>query len=560
MNIELKENKTKNSNEENNEENLENINSNNNIINEDNQKKDSIDKQANIDTNVNSIDQQKNIDTNVNNIDIKDVINFHKENMIGENDKKNNEDFNNSPKNEDSNINKEELVEQNEVINNKDSMNIIGGENASKESMNIKGDIIANNDVENKNEDKNENNKNTNMDTKDDKNNKIIINKNNTIKSNNINEKDNTNISERKIVEEKEKYSKRTYFMGRRNFYKRNCKSNNNQNNLENNEISIFEKNENIYSRQTFNKDRSSSNITATKQTNNINNNNNNNIIKEDNKILNKNKSNVQIKVNTINIKINTSNSINNNIIKSNSEISNKNLTNGINYINLSNINNITNNQNTFKNTSQINSSKKSNHNQEKMNMLKSMGKSLLLGGPKKECEICHKFIESHLHKIHINSHPSQIFKWMYLGTFENACDISDLRRLGINYILNCASDCKNTQLPKSITELHLKIRDDTNFDIFKYFEQGNEFINKVRTKGGVILVHCKFGVSRSPSFVCAYLIKYFAFTLQSALKFIRKKRPIVNPNEGFMTFLEKYQKSLKKKERKKIEIEPKTK
>ena len=194
--------------------------------------------------------------------------------------------------------------------------------------------------------------------------------------------------------------------------------------------------------------------------------------------------------------------------------------------------------------------SKKPNSNQDKMNKLKAMGKSQLLLAPKKECEICHRFIESHLHKIHVNGHPSQIFKWMYLGTFENACDIMDLRRLGINYILNCASDCKNTQLPKSITELHLKIRDESNFDIFDYFEQGNAFINKVRTKGGVILVHCKFGVSRSPSFVCAFLIKYFAFNLQSALKFIRKKRPIVNPNEGFMTYLEKYEQSLKKKKK----------
>ena len=269
---------------------------------------------------------------------------------------------------------------------------------------------------------------------------------------------------------------------------------------------------------------------------------------------LNKNKSNKQIKVSTINSNsINTTNT-NKNVTNSNSVTTTQNIATG-----KSNINS-TNNQNAIKNNvqvSQSNNTKKSNSNQDKMNMLKSMGKSLLLGGPKKECEICHKFIESHLHKIHVNSHPSQIFKWMYLGTFENACDISDLRRLGINYILNCASDCKNTQLPKSITELHLKIRDDTNFDIFKYFEQGIDFINKVRTKGGVILVHCKFGVSRSPSFVCAFLIKYFAFNLQSALKFIRKKRPQVNPNEGFMVFLDKYEKSLKKKERKKIELEP---
>ena len=154
-----------------------------------------------------------------------------------------------------------------------------------------------------------------------------------------------------------------------------------------------------------------------------------------------------------------------------------------------------------------------------------------------------------------MNSHPSQIFKWLYLGTFENACDEADLRRLGINYILNCAYDCRNKQIPKGIIELHLKVRDDTNFEIFDYFEKANSFINKVRTKGGIILVHCKYGISRSPSFVLAFLIKYFNFSLQSALKFLRKKRPIVNPNEGFINYLDKYEKTVKKNERKKVEI-----
>ena len=184
---------------------------------------------------------------------------------------------------------------------------------------------------------------------------------------------------------------------------------------------------------------------------------------------------------------------------------------------------------------------------QEKMNKLKEAGKSLLLGGPKVQCTICNKFIESHLHKIHVNAHPTQIFKWMYLGTFDTACDITELRRLGINYILNVASDCKNTVLPENIKELHLKVKDEETFDIFDYFEKGNAFINKVRSKGGVILIHCKFGISRSPTFVIAYLIKYFRFTVQTALIFLRKRRPQVKPNDGFIEFLNKYEKSFKK-------------
>ena len=277
----------------------------------------------------------------------------------------------------------------------------------------------------------------------------------------------------------------------------------------------------------------------------------------EDNKNLTKNKSNTNIKVttpnantlNTNSYKIttnkNTRNTNTNRItVKTNTNTNNTTSTKTTSNINSTRTTNSTAAKTTTTTTTTTNTTKSNtsvsttvskktgNPNQDRMNKLKAMGKSMLLGGPKKQC------------------HPSQIFKWMYLGTFENACDISDLRRLGVNYILNCAKDCKNTQLPKSITELHLNIKDDISFDIFEYFEQGNAFINKVRTKGGVILVHCKFGVSRSPSFVCAFLMKYFNFNLQSALKFIRKKRPIVNPNEGFMTYLDKYEKSLKKKKK----------
>ena len=196
----------------------------------------------------------------------------------------------------------------------------------------------------------------------------------------------------------------------------------------------------------------------------------------------------------------------------------------------------------------------KSNKGLDKINRFIDMGSSLLLDAPKKECSICHKFIESHLFKIHENNHPSQIFKWMYLGTFENACNILDLRRLGINYILNCAYDCKNTHLPKCITELHLKVRDESDFEIFEYFEKANDFINLVRSKGGIILIHCKLGISRSPSFVLAYLMKYYNFSFENALEFLRKKRPQVNPNEGFMNYLDKYEKLFKKKERKKVD------
>uniref|UniRef100_A0A0K0DLM5 TYR_PHOSPHATASE_2 domain-containing protein n=1 Tax=Angiostrongylus cantonensis TaxID=6313 RepID=A0A0K0DLM5_ANGCA len=48
------------------------------------------------------------------------------------------------------------------------------------------------------------------------------------------------------------------------------------------------------------------------------------------------------------------------------------------------------------------------------------------------------------------------------------------------------------------------------------------------------VLVHCLAGVSRSATVVAAYLITACDLSFSSALKFIAKKRPVVNPNFGF--------------------------
>ena len=160
----------------------------------------------------------------------------------------------------------------------------------------------------------------------------------------------------------------------------------------------------------------------------------------------------------------------------------------------------------------------------------------------KKECEICHKMIDSHLFKIHFNSHPTQILDWLFLGTFSNACDIEELRRNKINYILNCAVECNNTKLPMDIEEYHLDVKDSEKFDIIEYFNEANDFINKCRLDGGKILVHCKFGISRSPTFIIAYLSRYNKLTIDEALRFVAQKRSQIKPNKGFMNQLYLYE------------------
>ena len=208
------------------------------------------------------------------------------------------------------------------------------------------------------------------------------------------------------------------------------------------------------------------------------------------------------------------------------------------------------NNLPTITNLTKINSiSNKTKHKEIKKQIMDDkfsryiiFGKNLLCRMEKKECNICHKYFDSHLFKIHYNSHPSQIFEWFYLGSFSNACDIKELRKNKINYILNCAIECHNKNLPKYIKELHLKIKDIENFDLINYFEEANEFINKCKLEGGTILVHCKLGISRSASFVIAYLIKNNNLSVEKALNFVKQKRNQIKPNEGFMSQLKKYE------------------
>ena len=162
-------------------------------------------------------------------------------------------------------------------------------------------------------------------------------------------------------------------------------------------------------------------------------------------------------------------------------------------------------------------------------------------------CDICNKNVTNFLFNTHYLSHPTQIFKWLFLGSCKNAFNNEELINIGITHVLNCAMEINDDNLPKNIKYLHIKIIDTIKFNILSCFEKTNKFIEEARTfRNGKILIHCKFGISRSASILIGYLIKYYGYTVNSAIEFIKKKRKKINPNQGFMKQLNIFEKKIK--------------
>ena len=153
--------------------------------------------------------------------------------------------------------------------------------------------------------------------------------------------------------------------------------------------------------------------------------------------------------------------------------------------------------------------------------------------------------MERYKYTFHINSHPSQILPWLFLGSYKNACDKEDLRTLNITYVLNCAFECISFY-PKNVKYKHLKIYDHPGFNIMPYLDKAVEFIEEAKNNNCNILVHCQMGISRSTTCLLAYLIAREGFNVVSGLSFVKKKRKMIMPNYGFVQQLTQFEKNYK--------------
>ncbi|KAJ7494362.1 protein-tyrosine phosphatase-like protein [Mycena galericulata] len=127
----------------------------------------------------------------------------------------------------------------------------------------------------------------------------------------------------------------------------------------------------------------------------------------------------------------------------------------------------------------------------------------------------------------------------VYLGNLSAAKSEEIKKRLGITHILSVCPDYT------SAGANHLVIPvDDTEYDeLLIHLPETCRFIEDALAHKGRVLVHCVMGVSRSTTALAAYLMKTMSLTTSAAITFIKRRRPRVQPNYGFVkqldTFLE---------------------
>ena len=126
----------------------------------------------------------------------------------------------------------------------------------------------------------------------------------------------------------------------------------------------------------------------------------------------------------------------------------------------------------------------------------------------------------------------------LYLGDEYDANDETSLTNKNIQTIICVAEDTKITPNNSKIVIYKYNLQDSYDCNISLYFDEISDLINKQ----DIVLVNCVAGISRSASFVIAYLMKYYELTLEEAFLYVRKRRNRICPNKQFMTYLYEYE------------------
>jgi len=144
-----------------------------------------------------------------------------------------------------------------------------------------------------------------------------------------------------------------------------------------------------------------------------------------------------------------------------------------------------------------------------------------------------------------------KVYDGILLGNGDTICNISYLKGIGVTHVLNTAEQHVDVNPEKyrcydiQYYGFHVDDLPDTN--ISRYFHATTAFIDRAVSSGGLVMVNCYMGWSRSATCVAAYLMMKKNMTAAKALELIRQNRAI-RPNAGFLQQLADLENTLAKR------------
>lgn len=128
----------------------------------------------------------------------------------------------------------------------------------------------------------------------------------------------------------------------------------------------------------------------------------------------------------------------------------------------------------------------------------------------------------------------AQITPNLYIGSAREAVSPRWLKAHGITHIVNMAIEHKN-YFPRTFYYFRGNLYDNPAQSLIITLRKGLQFIRRAIAGGGMVLVHCHAGVSRSSSMVIYYLMKTYGWSLWDSLVYMKRFHPRTNPNPGFI-------------------------
>lgn len=134
--------------------------------------------------------------------------------------------------------------------------------------------------------------------------------------------------------------------------------------------------------------------------------------------------------------------------------------------------------------------------------------------------------------------HIDRIIDNIFLGNWYDSIDEMKLKHNNIKCILTLNKNNVHTEANRDMFDRlgirykYVKIQDSPDENLLQHIDSSIRFIKKCDDN---VLVHCSMGISRSVGIVVAYLMKEKNMSYGKAIDYVRKRRPIANPNYSFV-------------------------